>query len=1072
MIKDWLNSASRHYFGTATACMSLLSALCSLTVADTGASSAEQLLSEAGFRGGVVVDVGCGDGRSAARLHGEHVIVQGLDSDRTMIEAALQRAADAGGRLSFRYWPGGVLPYVDNLVNVLIWRDRAGTPDLDEIMRVLAPHGKAYIQSEAGWEKRVKPWPDNIDTWPHFRYDAGGTGMSRDRQVGPPRHLQWTAGPRFMRSHEIETGISCIVSDNGRIYYILDEGPLGITDARFPAKWALLCRDAFNGALLWRRTLPDWGWQHWSEETRVNDPNTWLGLRTKSPDVDRLLAAAGDVLYVTLGFGAPVSALDGVSGETLRVYEETAGALEFLVHKGMLLTRRDGTNAIVAIRAEDGAVQWQRAESLCLGRSLAAAGDRVFYHNRDELIALDLETGEELWRQTTRIRPAMVIAASETVLAIQSAVVMAFDANTGAPLWQAPGVQTRGRHPDLFVGNGLVWSGQPEFNARDAVTGDIVRELALQSTLETGHHWRCYANRASSCYMITAARGAEFLDLNQNEHRRHNWFRGPCISGMLPANGLLYVPPHQCFCYPAVRMDGFFALTAHRETQISPEHTQPASRLEKGPAYGLSQGTSGFNPDDWPMYRKNAARSGSAATDVPAELVRHWATPLGGALSPAVVAGNSVFVAQKDTGTVHCLDFNSGSPQWQHTVSGAIDSPPAVYSNHVIFGARDGWVYCLRADDGTLAWRFLAAPDITQVVSHERLESVWPVHGSVLLFNDLVYCTAGRSGFLDGGIRLYALDPLTGAVVHQNTLEGPWPDINEPSYAFHKDGHRADLLTTDGQYLYMGRTVLDKALNEIDAERINMIGAQRGDYLEYRVMPGMRLVATAGLLDDSFWNRSWWMYARVWPGFHYAQQAPKSGQLLVFDDKNTFTVKHYTTRNRHSPMLFPGSGYLLFADANDNEPLFYRGEGEPAPIEWEPELPIETRWTIYQDAGVDKGPGFTRSHPALWTTWVDVRVESMALARNHLFVAGTPDTVPDQDPLAAIEGRMGGVLQVISKTDGQRLAEYSLDTRTVFDGLTAARGCLILVAGNGQVIRMGAPTTQAAGPVRQPNRNR
>lgn len=220
-------------------------------------------------------------------------------------------------------------------------------------------------------------------------------------------------------------------------------------------------------------------------------------------------------------------------------------------------------------------------------------------------------------------------------------------------------------------------------------------------------------------------------------------------------------------------------------------------------------------------------------------------------------------------------------------------------------------------------------------------------------------------------------------------------------------------------------------------------------------MPGMRLVATGGFLNQTFWNRTWWMYSHVWPSFHYAQQAPKSGQMLVFDDRNTYTVKHYFTRNRHSPMLFPGSGYLLFADDNNNEPLFYRGEGEPRPIEWEPELPKETRWSIHQDASVDKGPGFTRSKPALWTAWVDVRIEAMLLAGDNLFIAGTPDLVPEDDPLAALEGRMGGIIKVVSANDGSTVAEYLLDSNPVFDGLSAAGGRLIITTKDGEIICMG-----------------
>jgi hypothetical protein len=54
----------------------------------------------------------------------------------------------------------------------------------------------------------------------------------------------------------------------------------------------------------------------------------------------------------------------------------------------------------------------------------------------------------------------------------------------------------------------------------------------------------------------------------------------------------------------------------------------------------------------------------------------------------------------------------------------------------------------------------------------EQLESAWPVHGSVLVHDGVVYCTAGRSLFLDGGIRFLKLDAMTGRLLG----EAVWDD--------------------------------------------------------------------------------------------------------------------------------------------------------------------------------------------------------------------------------------------------------------------------------------------------------
>ena len=55
---------------------------------------------------------------------------------------------------------------------------------------------------------------------------------------------------------------NAMVSAKGRLFYICDEAPATI--AGLPDQWMLVARDAFNGMLLWKRPVPDWGWKAWS----------------------------------------------------------------------------------------------------------------------------------------------------------------------------------------------------------------------------------------------------------------------------------------------------------------------------------------------------------------------------------------------------------------------------------------------------------------------------------------------------------------------------------------------------------------------------------------------------------------------------------------------------------------------------------------------------------------------------------------------------------------------------------------------------------------------------------------
>ena len=106
-----------------------------------------------------------------------------------------------------------------------------------------------------------------------------------------------------------------------------------------------------------------------------------------------------------------------------------------------------------------------------------------------------------------------------------------------------------------------------------------------------------------------------------------------------------------------------------------------------------------------------------------------------------------------------------------YTAGGRIDTPPTVYRGLALFGSADGWVYCLRAADGTLVWRLpCRAPRFAHRQLTSRLESpvarAWKRAGPP---NGAAYFAAGRSSFLDGGIYVYAVQPATGELLRDES---------------------------------------------------------------------------------------------------------------------------------------------------------------------------------------------------------------------------------------------------------------------------------------------------------------
>jgi hypothetical protein len=183
--------------------------------------------------------------------------------------------------------------------------------------------------------------------------------------------------------------------------------------------------------------------------------------------------------------------------------------------------------------------------------------------------------------------------------------------------------------------------------------------------------------------------------------------------------------------------------------------------------------------------------------------------------------------------------------------------------------------------------------------------------------------------------------------------------------------------------------------------------------------------------------------------------------LLVFDAEHTWAVKWFVERNIHSPLFFPETtGYLLFCDKNATRPFLVGDPGAPAPIKWLPDTlmqPYEydgrTITDRYDDytVEVDKGAGFTRGAPTVWRQYMPVRTEAMVLTRDTLFAAGPPDVLKPDDPLAALEGRLGGVLLAIDPTSGRRISQVEIPSPPRFDGMAAAGNRLFLATRDGKL---------------------
>jgi len=813
------------------------------------------------------------------------------------------------------------------------------------------------------------------------------------------------------------------------------------------------------------------------------------GARVDIPAANqRRIVADGDRVYTTLSYNAPMSILNAATGNVITTIETTNGTREILVSDGIVvaytqetpeeITRRGGAGktakaALVAVHSRTGKVLWRKQIGPIRPLALAIDNGRVVCLGGKNLIALNLRDGRDLWMvQPKQTTPRTLLTVDDVVVMQGGKFVAAYDATNGKLLWEKTVPPIRGGEgDDLFVIDGLVWrgmltvdeNGKPVWKSPsvlvigwDLRSGEEKKRILVNNLRSPEHHHRCYRNKATVRYLISSYEGAEFLDFQADNHSQNNWLRGACRNGMMPCNGMLYIPADQCFCQPGAKLLGYAAVTAEPDIAVKPVADE--NRLEKGPAYGAVSDTDSDSDNDWPTYRHNAARSGTTRTHVPSDVSINWKVMLEGTLTAPVAAGGKVYVARPDTHTLYALNMANGKTVWRFTANGRIDSPPTIYRGMVLVGSKDGYVYCLRASDGQLVWRFMAAPIDQRIGYFDQVESTWPVHGSILVDSPstgsgqaTAYFTAGRSTYLNGGIHVYGLEPATGKILHKCILEGPHPTVDgQRDVAFFTLGANSDVLVSEGGFLYMRQKKMTPDLEEIKVEVLSSKGAQD---------VGTHIFSTAGMLDGSWYNRTFWMYSGRWPGFQLANQAPKSGQLLVVDDKKTYAVRMFYRRNAHSPMFFPGKeGYLLFADLNTNEPQIFGEQGSRKPSEWLPQSDYARggsrgmRNLESEAFGQDKMIGYTRAEPPVWTQWIPVRIRAMVKAGDTLFVAGAPDVFDPKDPYSAFEARKGAQLVAVSAGDGKKLSETPLESPPVFDGMIAAHGRLFACLRDGSVV--------------------
>jgi len=1045
--------------------------------ADVGAANdlAGEILQATGVQGGLVVHVGCGDGRLTAALGaGDGFLVHGLDADAENVRKARRHVRSLGiygNKVAIDRFDGRRLPYADNLVNLLVAENLGDVPAA-EVTRVLCPDGVAHVKQNGQWTTRTKPRPEEIDEWTHYLHDADNNAVAKDTVVGPPRRSQWIAGPRWGRSHDFLASVSAMVSAGGRIFYIIDEGSIAIAAAE--PKWALAARDAFSGVLLWKRPIGPW-------EGHLR------GFRSGPTELARRLVAVGDRVYVTLGYGKPVTMLDAATGETLRTFDETANALEIVHHNNTLFAvvgdrTPDNTAGaakpvnpqkiwhwwsiyedtppkkhLVAIRPETGKVLWKKDDAdtvEIMPTTLAAAGQRVYFQSHKELLALDASSAEVLWRADRTVNrqrpswsaPTLVVYGNVVLCGDRAAdgvapglepsdkpsrwivnslggaapvgQIVAFAADTGKRLWESDCRECYNAPVDVLVAGGLVWSGnlvsarEPGITkGLDVNTGEVVRTRPADNTF-----FRIIMGH-HRCHRNKATE--KYLVLGRD---------GIEMIDVATGKGFGHAWVRGTCQYGVMPCNGLIyapphSCACHVESLLNSFNClAPAGKAENGER----------KAEETPRLERGPAY----------EQIRNLKSEITNSSDWPTYRHD-----QQRTGRSSSAVPAELKPAWEAELPGGRLSSPVVAGGKVFVARIDEHtVSALDAEDGRLLWEFTAGG---------RVDSPPTIYSGTAIFGSAdgwIYCLRADDGELAWRFRAA---PQDRRIVSYGQIESAWPVHGSvlvdggvvyaaAGRSTHLDGGMAlcrldaatgkklsetpmtggakpDVLSSDGESVFMRHKRFDRQGVE-----------------QKTVVP--HLYSPAGFLEGSWWHRTYWVVGTGmrsnWGGWPVVGNQVPAGRLLVLDESTVYGFGRFNQYHRDGSHVGLGrTRYLLYGTARPPQ----RGAKPPAKV------------------------------ASLWQRPLPVLARGMVLADETLFVAGPPDTFVDapqhvtdryhvtsvealRRQEAALAGKLGGVLLAVSTVDGKQLAQTKLAAVPEWDAMAAAAGRLYLATTDGKVL--------------------
>ncbi len=776
-------------------CVSLLFAGAAIAVGATSLS--QHLVALSKHSAGICSMPRCGDGQLVMQIaHDSNLLVHAL-SVKSEEVADTQQAADKAGLLGRSvYIEQGDLahnPLADWCADVLFITD-ASDKELSKIpqqqvCRVLAPYrgvaivGRAkqmggglsrfkldnwlkgmnvpdgkIVEDDFGlWAVATMPALKGGDDWSHYAHGADQNRYSMDEALKWPYLMQWTAKPYYDGKFDIA------VAAGGRLFRANVTLSIGGTMTN-----ELTARSAYNGCVLWTRKLdgdfgtfgslivstPDVVYLKDGNGVLCLDGETGADIKRFSLSTDpqtecRWLLQQDGVLVTVLGARPPLP-----DGKTLQASFDAVGST-FPVQRKWFQEYDQGTD-LVAFDVTTGKEIWRQQTAGLDPAKIAISADRVFFYaERQYASCLDLHTGKAIWKTDAPIEKdplgqgwSITFMVTDRVAAVVSPDVylinsykdghyQAFSAKDGAILWG----KGHGRAKDVWNDADLGKFTYPVLMGSrivdkggtmfSALTGKATGEGLPLGNSAVGDI--CGPFCVSKHYVFGGGGPAYDLDSKTLIPAR-GYMKTACLTGIIPADGLLFSGHGNC----AGCMEWLGHMAFRSADGIALD--DPASvtdRLYHGKATDTAAMVS--TPADWTTYRADNSRCSSSSASVAETAKVLWTWTPNPAFNYFAEAGKGLETASTQA---ICI------------------------GDRVYFGTSTGVIRCLERKNGNEVWNY---PTAGRIIS---APSFWEGKLYVGSGDGRVYCLDAGTGSL---LWRYRVAPIERRIMVYGHLMSAWP---------------------------------------------------------------------------------------------------------------------------------------------------------------------------------------------------------------------------------------------------------------------------------------------------------